>query len=59
MKYLIWSVERSMWWKEFRLGYTEDIEFAGRYSKEDAFEILENANITGIEEYMLLAPECN
>lgn len=51
--YLIESIEHRYgdtvtWWKPNRLGYTESISKAGRYSKEDAEEICKNANITGV-----------
>lgn len=40
MKYLIWSFEHDAWWAPDRRGYTEDIEKAGRYSKDEAGEIV-------------------
>lgn len=54
-KYLIESVEHSVgnhifWWKPARLGYTRDIDFAGRYSLDEARAICRDANITGTNE---------
>lgn len=40
MKYLIWSIEHGMWWKPYEMGYTKDIYSAGRYTAEEAVEIL-------------------
>jgi len=40
MQYLIWSFEHRAWWGPDRCGYTTDIERAGRYTKEEAGEIV-------------------
>ena len=47
--YLIESMEHThddtiMWWKPNSLGYTCDVEKAGRYSKTEAEKIVEGAN---------------
>jgi len=51
--YLIWSIEHDQWWKPNKMGYTDDMSKAGRYSVEDATEICEIANIVGVEEMMM------
>jgi len=43
-KYLIWSLEHCAWWRPGRAGYTLELAGAGRYSEEEAREILERAN---------------
>lgn len=40
MKYLIWSFEHGMWWKANRSGYAFTVREAGRYTPEEAIEIL-------------------
>lgn len=40
MRFLIWSFEHDAWWAPNRCGYTTDISKAGRYSKEDAGDIV-------------------
>lgn len=45
MKYLIWSNEHNAWWRAGRAGYTNDKKSAGRYSGEEAAQIIANANI--------------
>ncbi len=47
-KYLIESMEHTYgelkaWWKPNRMGYTDSIDLAGRYSFEEAKEICERA----------------
>jgi hypothetical protein len=44
MKYLVWSFEHSGWWGPGRMGYTPDLERAGRYSQEEAEAIARDAN---------------
>jgi len=41
---VIWSVEHEGWWRPNRLGYTDTLADAGRYTREDADEIVEDAN---------------
>jgi len=41
--YLIWSNEHRSWWRPNRVGYTQHIEQAGRYSRDDAMEITDGA----------------
>ena len=57
MKYLIWCYERGMWWKPNSNGYTTNLHEAGRYSEEEATQIVNNANIIRREE--ALVPESN
>ena len=44
-KFLIWSEEHRGWWKAGRCGYTENRGQAGRYSFDEALEIVKGANI--------------
>lgn len=43
--WLIWSIEHEGWWKPGRRGYTQSREEAGRYTFEEASEIVASANI--------------
>jgi hypothetical protein len=38
-KYLIWSNEHRMWWRDSWTGYTTEVTEAGRYSHEEALDI--------------------
>ena len=40
----IWCFERGMWWKPYSNGYTFHIKEAGKYSYEEAVEIVKQAN---------------
>lgn len=40
MKYLIWSFEHRMWWAANRCGYKHTVSEAGRYTAEEAVEII-------------------
>lgn len=47
-KYLIESMEHTIgnnvaWWKPYHLGYTQNVNEAGRYSESEAREICEKA----------------
>lgn len=53
MKYLIWSMERDMWWKFSEYGYTPNIAQAGHFDEARAIEICENANTTFLFEVMV------
>ena len=44
-KWLIWNFERMAWWTGNRVGYTMNRDEAGRFSFEDALEIVQDANI--------------
>ena len=39
-KYLIWSHEHRQWWGPGHCGYTASIERAGRYTKNEAADIV-------------------
>jgi hypothetical protein len=58
MKYLIWSNEHRAWWKASRHGYTTRTDLAGRFSFEEATEIVTQANRYSdkVEEFMVEAP---
>jgi hypothetical protein len=42
--YLIWSEEHGAWWSPDQNGYTRSIREAGRYSLEQAIDIVQRAN---------------
>jgi hypothetical protein len=42
--FLVWSEEHGAWWRPGRSGYTQSIREAGRYSLDEAAEIVEKAN---------------
>lgn len=46
-EYLIWSIEHDLWWGKNHRGYTHDISNAGKYSIEEAKEIVDGANVYG------------
>ena len=41
--YLIWSNEHRAWWGVARWGYVRDVDVAGRYSREEAISICQDA----------------
>ena len=43
-KWLIWSIEHNGWWMPNHNGYTRRVDYAGRYSFEEAKKIAEGAN---------------
>ena len=45
----IWSIEHNGWWKPNGDGYTTEKEKAGKYSYEEAVDIVESANINGLD----------
>lgn len=49
-EYLIWSVEHGAWWRPKRTGYTESYDIAGRYSKQEAYNISARANWNSLNE---------
>jgi hypothetical protein len=49
-QWLIWCHERLMWWKPNRQGYCVLACDAGRYSFEEALEIVKQANYTKFNE---------
>jgi hypothetical protein len=42
--WLIWSIEHGAWWKPKRCGYTKHIKDAGRYSYQEARQIVWDGN---------------
>lgn len=38
--YVIWSFEHRQWWGPDHCGYTSDLSLAGRYTAEDAGDIV-------------------
>lgn len=47
MRWLIWSNQRRMWWREDGYGYTGLIEEAGRYERAEAERIVADATCDG------------
>jgi hypothetical protein len=45
VKYLVWSVEHTAWWKPNHCGYTRDRSEAGTYTLEEAEKICRGANL--------------
>ena len=43
--WLIWSNEHKAWWGRDKRGYVQSVAHAGRYSYEDACQIVENAAV--------------
>ena len=43
-QYLIWSMEHNAWWAPHRRGYSETWGDAGRYTRDEAVAIVEDAN---------------
>jgi hypothetical protein len=51
--YVIWSFEHAAWWGPRRMGYTEALAAAGRYTKAEADRIVAHANIIKTNEQAL------
>jgi hypothetical protein len=45
--YLIWSNQKTMWWRASRSGYTPVIEEAGHYTRAEAEEIVRSSTCDG------------
>lgn len=61
MRYFVFDLERSMFWKANRRGYTSDYKEAGLYSYEEAKELVENDimnNTKMVEEESLIETAC-
>lgn len=43
----IWSFEHDAWWKSGGMGYTQHVQEAGIYLRDDAVKIVRQANICG------------
>jgi hypothetical protein len=41
--YLVWSNEHNAWWNPQSRGYTQSLDRAGRYTREEALQICANA----------------
>ena len=57
-EFLIWSIEHTAWWRPGRCGYTCKLEEAGRYSRAEAADIVEHANIASFNECAIPLLEC-
>lgn len=40
--FLIWSIEHGSWWRSNHEGYTSDVKEAGKYSFDEAIDIVNN-----------------
>lgn len=43
MRYLIWAWDHEAWYRPNRAGYTTEVHQAGRYTKEEAGDIVTDA----------------
>ena len=48
MRFLVWSNEHRMWWRGNQRGYTEFIDEAGRYPRDEAARIVAKATLDGV-----------
>lgn len=46
-RYLIWSNQKTMWWRAEERGYTQYIEEAGRYPLAEAEKVVAGATVDG------------
>ncbi len=46
--YLLWSNKHSMWWRPNSLGYTEVEDEAGRYSRDEAINLVARSADCGV-----------
>ena len=51
--FVIWSIEHGAWWRPGRWGYCETLRGAGRFSRREAKQIIEGANIVAFHECMI------
>jgi hypothetical protein len=42
--WVIWSFEHRAWWRPGRMGYSVEIDRAGRYTEQEARAIVRDAN---------------
>jgi hypothetical protein len=47
LRFLIWSNEHHAWWGPAESGYTQHIDEAGRYRRDDADRICRHATVDG------------
>lgn len=43
-EYYVWSNEHRAWWGPGHMGYRDNLQYAGLYSKEEALKICNGAN---------------
>lgn len=48
--YYIYSFEHGAWWKPNKNGYTDSLDKAGKYTKEEAYKMCAFANWVSLEE---------
>jgi hypothetical protein len=53
MRFLIWSIEHGGWWGPARRGYVQDPRDAGRYARDEAEDIVTDANIVSFNECLI------
>jgi len=56
-KWLIWSFEHNGWWAPASKGYVEERHNAGRYTFQEAYDIVMNANKHADEPYEAMLPD--
>lgn len=49
-EFVIWSIEHTAWWASARMGYVTDLQLAGRYRREEADQIVADANVVSFNE---------
>lgn len=54
--YLIWSMEHGAWWAPGRMGYSETVVGAGRYTRDEARAIVEDANVFSTQCHEAMIP---
>lgn len=52
-QFVIWSIEHHAWWRPWAMGYCETLAEAGRYSRQEAAQIVERANTVEFHECMI------
>lgn len=58
--FLLWGMNRNEWWKPGGMGYTSNVDEAGRFTREAALAEVVNASFSGRVEsgvVMVAAPE--
>jgi len=50
---VIWSIEHQAWWAPDRWGYSDTLAGAGRYSRAEALQIVEDANVVEFNECVI------
>ena len=48
LRYLLWDMERQMWWGPARRGYTEAMDEAGRYTEAEVVDLALQSSLGGL-----------